>query len=430
MKKSLKNVDKTIATARTIFVPEFEDFYYPDQEAYLRDVFTCPEQTIIYKAARQSGKTFLTALAATIYMVSGHTVIFAYPKQNQGEDIMTTNVKKFLKAYIKNRKLKESFIVENSVRRIILSNGGKMTVVSTGSDRVDGYTSDLTVIDEGQSHNWEDLHEKVIPFTNVSRQVGLEKGLPYRGRIIILGRGGAKGSFIEKEWVGNPIAHKILMDAGRICQQWPSYKSVVDAAEAASPHHIFRSNYFCDPLPSEGSDIFSNIKVEDRHIMSFPRIGIDWGKRRDTTVGVALYEMDNELYIQDIKIINLPSYTACAQGLKLWMDEFEWNEDFLYPELNGVGDAAIEILQPILGVTIMDKGAFINEDTKHNAILKLMHSSEKGRIVVANEKIKQALLGLTYKINEKSGKMKADHSDVLSALIMAVPDTLFKAHTL
>ena len=413
--------DKIITFARKNFSPYFRDFLFPIQQKYFRAAFESSAPVIVLKASRQTMKSFISALIAAIFIVKGRKVVVVAPTYRQSDDVIISHISSFLEAYRnKKNETKSSFYLIDNVYKKVLRKGGKMTAVTASPHALtDGLTCDLLIIDEAQDIQVDVVKERVQPFVIKARQEALATGKNYLGKILVLGRGGPLNSYIEKE-SGRPDALVLKFTADDIIAEWPTYKEVVREMKIGTPEHIFRANFFCEALPGESNILFPKIIVENKNQKNNPYFGIDWG-RKDMTVGVALFLMGDEYYIEDVHIAIGGGYREMAASLRGWIDEFNWTPENIVAETNGVGDAALEILCTELGEEIIDKGRFITAGEKHKTCVKLLSKSEKGNFIVSSEKIKNYLSKITFKYDEKSRFIKPEHNDVLSALIMAVP---------
>ena len=417
----MTNIDKIIEYAKKNFTPVFRDFLFPLQEEYFRCIFEREEPVIVLKAARQSMKSFITALICAIFIIKGKKVVIVAPTFRQTGEVITSHISALLEANRKRRKIsrKKYYKINNVNKKVIYNNGAMVAFTANPTALQDGITCDLLIVDEAQDIETEVVKERLQPFILRARQRAIKEKQWHLGKIIVLGRGGLRSSYIETE-SHRTDALSLKYTADDICNEFPAYATTLNEMAANTPDHIFRANFYCECLPSDATHIFSTIIVEDKRMKEFPHIGIDYGLV-DKTVGVALFEIDGGFYIQDVKICTFMTYEENAAQLKTWIDNFDWNEKYIHPELNGVGDAATEILQRHLGVRVIDQGIRVTAQEKHSKIVRLITASESGKFWVANEKIKNMLMSLTYKYNEKTRLISPEHSDVISALIMAIP---------
>ncbi len=375
----------------------------------------------ILQAARQSGKTFITALIITAYIVCGCRVIILLPTLKQGSRLIFRQVRMNIKALEKffpaalSHNPRGSDEEASNQGEILCANGGQCIVLSSdeGANR-EGYTCDLVVIDEAHKAKPIILAD-ISPTLNVARETG-------RDRMILLGIGGYRRSLITTARTERGFVQWIC-DYIEILKSYPAFQNVIDEERLSLTEEEFDQQYGCkdvaageryifvDELPSE-FELPTGYAPDPLHYF-----GIDIAKVRDSTLCAHV-----ELYA-DIVVIGeyfeqgRVNYFEIALNVVGFIIRFPVVMKNIVIELNGPGHGFLDIIERVWGPR--PGGITMTERRKHRIIVCMQKLAQEGRLIVTDKNMRQELDALTMVVDE-FGKVKYEHSDHLSAVICAL----------
>lgn len=377
----------------------------------------------ILQAARQSGKTFLTALIITAYVVCGCRVIILLPTLKQGSRLIFRQVRlnikhleKFFPAALSHNPRGSDEEASNQ-GEILCANGGQVVVLSSDEfANREGYTCDLVVIDEAHKAKPIVLAD-ISPTLNVARETKQD-------RTILLGIGGFRRSLITTARTERGFVQKIF-DCWEILKSYPPFQNVIDEERETLTEIEFQQQYECKDVASGEMLIFPVALLKafvlprgyDKTPQNF--FGIDVGKIRNMTLCVHVEKFNDVVVVGDYFEQGRVSYFIIAANVIGFMMRFPIELKNIIVELNGPGHGFLDIIERVWN-GVRPPGITMNAKRKHRIIVAMQKLAEEGKLVVTNKVMRQELESLTMELDDFGNVKKYEHSDHLSALICAL----------
>lgn len=386
-------------------------------------VFLLSNRKCILQAARQSGKTFLTALIITAYVVCGCRVIILLPTLKQGSRLIFRQVRlnvkyleKFFPAALSHNPRGSDDEASNQ-GEILCANGGQVVVLSSdeGANR-EGYTADLVVIDEAHKAKPIVLAD-ISPTLNVARETGQD-------RTILLGIGGFRRSLVTTARTERGFVQRII-DCWEIIKSHPAFQNVVDEERETLTEIEFQQQYECKDVAS-GEMLLFPIPLKKELVL--PRgygktpvhfCGIDVGKIRNVTLCVHVEKYNDIVVVGEYFEQGRVNYFIIAKNVINFMMQFPIELKNIIVELNGPGYGFLDIIQRVW-MGVRPGGIVMTDRRKHRIIVAMQKLAEEGRLVVTDRVMRQELECLTMELDDLGNVKKVEHSDHLSAVICAL----------
>ena len=365
---------------------------------------------------RGSGKSFVLGLLG--YFLArrlGWTIIITAPTIAQTWAIMEW-VHWAKAKMLATRKKRISAAYDNRYE-LILRNGGKVVCLS-GKEytNVQGKHGHVVIVDEKQDMLATVVSESFLPM------LGNTNGI-----LILAGVGGDPTS--AGEIIGKTAEYRTRYPWQKHIKFDPTYKNIVMKAKKIMLPEEFMAHYECKPLDISNKMLVPRLipykEPLDREPESIT-IGIDWGKRVDLSVITVRKLISGASYLSDWFIARGP-YDEQIIDIIEFLQLHEY--DAVFPETNGVGDAAVDLLLASIKETSLS-GIYpilVNQDWKNRFARKIHSESSNGRLYY-NEEHEHAdmflkeIQGVTYTCNINRN-ITLDHSDFLSSLFLTFEES-------
>lgn len=296
-------------------------------------------------------------------------------------------------------------------------------------------TAHIVLVDEGQDVPHFPVYGDVSPMRSGTT-----------GIVVALGIGGTTDSFIEKLW---DVPGNFLVEVAwpEVVKERPHYRLTVETDRQNMLPWEFRANYEVARITNNsallideivdwdeafpGMDFDPNPETNKAAASWMLEAGIDWGRKFDTSVGIAkAYLPDEDIHVlYGFDFYQQVGWTVQSKGLAEWLGVLPYHR--VRPEQNHVGDPMEEMLYkdleeadlitPETYVPIFSSG-----DAKSAALRELAILAMKRKLYVVHRKkwdpkgMGQRLIAdlkavtITHDVRDK---MKPSHSDSLSALL-------------
>lgn len=384
---------------------------------------------VIVKQCRQSGKTVPTGLwLAFMIIVLRCQVVMVAPK--------TSKTKKIARYVISVMRMAGEPMPADGIGEARFSDEAGFVCLSgqVEAER-ESDTAHIVLVDEAQDVAHHPVYGDLSPMRSGTT-----------GIVVALGIGGVAESFIEKQWDGRGNL-RVEVAWPEVVAQRPHYNLTVETDRAEMLPWEFRAHYEVARITNNSALLFEHIiDWED----AFPGrefildhtinkdaagwqldVGIDWGRKYDTSVGIAKAYLPKE----DIHVLygfdmyQQLGWTHQSLGLRDWLKEVPF--DMVRPETNNVGDPMEEILYKDLeAAKIVNPSSyapvFSTAEEKMKALREVAILSMKRKIYWVRAKqydpkgcgprIIADLKGVTIS-HDLRDKMKPSHSDALSAML-------------
>lgn len=374
--------------------------------------------TVVIKAARQSGKSFIASVIATAYLMLGENVIIALPTLTQGTRLIFNQVRKNLMRLQRYKELYPAlrFVINNQYN-LELANGAKIFVLSTSEHaNREGYTASLLIIDEAHQAESSVL-EELSPILNIAREDDKDK-------IILLGIGGFKKKLIEIA-VSEMGFKQVICDCYEVAEDYPPYQKIIDKDRKILTEEAFKVHYECKQVMIGATQIIDNIRLVEP-ISGFKHCihGIDVGgtsEHSDYTVVIRL-EKNDKYELNIVSMLKMRNVKALKESdiLVDYINQVDRWPGAVGIEVNGIGSKLRDIIQvKIPDIVSVHMSNVKYQGKKYQLINQLQKLCIDGKITTSDKKIKDELESLSVEIND-DGVIKYEHSDILSALIIAL----------
>lgn len=368
------------------------------------------------------GKTHLDALTATAFLVHGGSVIQAMPTMAQGKTILFRDTSGMVNA-IKERLPRGAMRVETDTKtEKSYSNGAKFQLVSVEQMKdeehpPEGYRAELIIIDEGHRAT-----EKILgictPMLFWARKAGVAK-------LLISGVGGHRLSLIEAMKKKGYTVARATPDM--ILQADPSFQKVFDEFKGELTDIEYRQHILCEQVSEGMQKMFGPIlHAEPLSPVDIPKFGenilfgIDVGRSSDRTCIAVLRRRAGYTDLIGTYYTTGPFTTRENNGQDVrifsYIDQHLYNPGNIAIEVNGLGYGLWDILKKDMFIAI--QGVPLTYKLKRQLVDMLTRDIREGIFRCEQQKDIDELEGLEFEINE-TGKYKWDHSDLLSAILMA-----------
>jgi hypothetical protein len=365
---------------------------------------------VIYQAYRRSGKTFIVAVIAAIYIIEGRGVIVGSPTLSQSSRILYAEIVDMVDTLFEL--LGGVKKIRDSLTYTTWSNGGMILALTANikSNQQEGYGAALLLIDEAHR-----IDPDILPILLPMIDDAVEDSI---GKCILLGIGGHRTSLIElqkekKGWTKYKYPASEEPD--------PSKQVIFDKAKDNHSDIWYNQHYECMPC-QEGQrlcfpsipvriDISKNIGLGIRAINYF---GIDVGKV-DETVVVVGEKVGEIVNVIDHFSMTGTDHIPIAKAVYHFINtNYTWSDERIAVEYNAVGGYFLDTLHS-LG---MYAGSITSTETfKDGAWHKANKMMEKERLGIDDQKMYIELSNMSYSI-KKNGHMDFDHNDYFSAFTM------------
>ena len=375
------------------------------------------EMVIIQGPRQATGKSYCVALVAVVFLILGYRVIVAMPSLRQGSRILLRRIESWmlvLEPAFGLRRTKDDALEK------AWNNGAGLMALSTNEAAekgVQGYTGALLIIDEAHEASME-LYGAIRPLVSVALRAGY-------GKVLASGVGGPLTSPIE-QLKSTGDFYISFWDDERILARDPSWSGEFAAARRQLSPDDYDKYYRCLPSTAGIRLLFPGGVPP----LAEPRLdggwdpvnayGIDVGKRRDYTVvrRVQRYGECRNLLEPKLRLTGT-KYPEQARQIKSWIKPQPHDVARIYVELPGPGDGLVDIFNdPERPVWWGIQGMPITYDLKKYLIGNLERDMRRGVFGVESEQDQRMLGALTMEVDDK-GKYAWEHSDELSALLMA-----------
>lgn len=203
-------------------------------------------------------------------------------------------------------------------------------------------------------------------------------------------------------------------------------EKVIPARRLCLPEQ-FAAHYEAQPLDTSSNILIPHINFYSGDLKGgYVRVGVDWGKRRDTSAATVVQTIDNVSYITEW-LIPTGTYDEQMDKLTHWL-KYDIEYDEVIAEDVGVGDSATDFLIRYMrdsksgpsgirghGVSAKwksDQAIMINKMAGNHTLLY-----NKDHTLA--EMFYKEITSIGYKIND-SNLCKTDHSDFLSSLMLGM----------
>lgn len=368
----------------------------------------------VLKMPRQTGKTWVAAVVAVAYLMRGKDVLVAYPTLIQGHKLLLSSIAWIL------RRLGIGLVKFNSLG-IELSSGPRVHVVTTHESAVsvEGYTVGLLIVDESHRAQPGKLGE-MAPALKVAYETG-------EATVLLLGVKGIRQSLIEVAWRERAF-NLIHIKPDEILSVFPGYQVALDAFHKILSDEEYAAQILCEGEVSNRS-IFHNITEPLPEFMvgkPYTRgLGYDIGQIQDATIGslLRIYPSNETPHVVIFETQRYKGkYTQQGEDIKDYIHQNGLRQSPVCFETNGIGRGLYDIVShvakdeeyPIESVT----GFTCTARSKVNVVKWLQWLDRDHCLHCVDEPMLNALDGLEEHRTDE-GKMKYDHSDYLSSLIVA-----------
>jgi hypothetical protein len=372
-------------------------------------------KTSVLKMPRQTGKSWSSAVVACAYLMAGIDVMVAYPTLNQGYRLLLSRIAEILRACgVK--------LTRFSQNGITLSNGARVHVVTTNDKATsnEGYTVGCLIIDEAHRCSKEKFAD-MFP----SLKVYMEKD---QHTIILCGIRGQRDSIIEIAWRDREFKLIHIMP-DEIVNKCPSYQISLDQFKINLSPEEYNEQILCE-FTKGISQIFHNLNEPvPEHCLRQQYtdvIGVDVGQKVDATIVTWLryYPSNTTPHVRIIKTMRLTDrYDVQGEKIINFIRENNLINCPIGIEVNGVGRGLYDIVckldDNLIEQPISNVNGFVCTARSKANIIKWLQSIDRDRALHIDDKaVFNSLDGLQEKRTDE-GKMKYDHSDYLSSLIVA-----------
>lgn len=374
---------------------------------------------VILQGPRQAtGKSYLAALLAVIYILLGFRVVVAMPSLRQGSRILLRRIKRWMEVLEPQFGLKR---IKDDELEVEWQNGGGLMALSTNEAAgkgAQGYTCALLLIDEGHEAP-QDMFGIYRALVKVAMRAGY-------GKIVILGVGGPADSLIEFQKTTGEYELEFWNDE-KIIALDPSWDAEfkADLAEL-SPEDYDKFNR-CLPVRAGGRLVFGALpeKINLNAILTVKLmppphwvLAMDVGKRVDETVLYASRVRGTMLQVEQVFRWRGTDYVKQVDEIEDVVGRFPHAMHDLGVEVNGPGEPVADIMEArasLRGLTriyttdnkpIFQKSLWIKD---------LQKCARYGHIAVADPTARGTLEKLSYEIKD-DGRYDWPHDDDLSAL--------------
>lgn len=381
------------------------------------------DSDVIIQGPRQAmGKTHLGALIAAGYLIAGGSVIQGMPTLQQGKTLlfrrtsqMVTNIKARLPRGV--MRVETDTTTEKSY-----SNGATFQLVSAEQMKdkdhpPEGYTCDCLIIDEGHRAT-EEILGICLPFLFHAKREGTDK-------TVILGVGGHRLSLIEAMKKKGFSPKRVTPDI--ITAADPTYQVVFDDFKQKLTDTEYRQHILCEQVSEGMQKMFGPIlAAEPLAPVDIPKFGenilfgIDVGRSSDRTCIAVLRRRAGYTDLIGTYYTTGPFTTRENNGQDVrifsYIDQHLYNPGNIAIEVNGLGYGLWDILKKDMFIAI--QGVPLTYKLKRQLVDMLTRDIREGIFRCEQQKDIDELEGLEFEINE-TGKYKWEHSDLLSAILMA-----------
>lgn len=392
----------------------------------------CESVQVILQGCRQAaGKTHITSRYCALCIIMGICVIIAMPTMKQAKSILFRRIASVVATVQKLTGIRELLPTESDTKtEKIYGNGAELLALSL--DKVaekEGYTTQVLVLDESQTTD-RGVLGVFLPFIAVAKK-------ERRAKTILLGRGGHEKSLIE-EMKGEGFA-LVRITPTEILPYDPSWEYVFDEFKRDLSEEDYRQHILCETVSPGQHTIFpfisAAVPIPLETASKWPaaqnNFGIDVGRTSDRTCVAVLQSHCGYIDLVDVYYDTGPFTTLTEQGKEngqcvrvyAFIEQFPYRPGDMAIEINGLGVGLYDILiaryfHNIQGVHLL--GATKKDGGMKKALINLLQKyCRDGIFRCANPEWMDELVRLQFEITDE-GKYKWGHSDLLSAILMAL----------
>lgn len=271
---------------------------------------------------RQSGKSFILGLVSYfLAYAKGWDIVITAPRLEQTWHIMRHT-------HRAQGRIGAKTLFDNKYS-ISLRGRGSVTCLS-GSEtaHVEGSSAHVVIIDEHQDLMAEYIAEAFLPMLSWTE-----------GLLWSCGIGGGPGSVAERR----DVDFSWVLPWERVVEVKPGYRRLVDVARREQLPEQFAAHYGCLPLDISSKLLVPTIQPYDTAWgKAKTTVGIDWGKRIDSSVATVVDRVGDRAYITGW-LVPTGSYDEQVSQLARWLKN-DVDYDAIVSEANGVGDGNTDFL--------------------------------------------------------------------------------------
>jgi hypothetical protein len=367
----------------------------------------------VLKMPRQTGKTWCAAVIACAYLLLRVDVMVAYPTLIQGHKLLLTRIVEILRAC-------RIGVVRFNTHGIELANGARVHVVSTNEQTTsnEGFTVGCLIVDEAHKCSQEKFKD-MLP----SLKIFLERGW---ATVILCGIQGARQSMIEVAYRerGFKLEH---IKTPEILAKYPGYQVSLDVFKQMLSPEEYAEQIDCVHLGGLRSIFHHLLTPLPAHCLRqqyIDVVGVDVGQQVDATLvsWLKYYPSGQTPHIEIFQTMRLTDkYPIQGKKILAFLRANDLQRAPVGFEINGIGRGLYDIVSaqdkydedPISNVQ-----GFVCTARSKAGVIKWLQSIDRARCLHATDE--QMYLALETLEEEKTpeGKMKYDHSDHLSSLIV------------
>ena len=365
--------------------------------------------TILQGPRQATGKSEIASNLITRHVVAGMPTVIGCATKSQSMRIITRRADRKCYNILEKAGLKR--VVDNTGEFVYPHGGACLSLsASKSAKEKEGYTAEFVVIDEGHNAD-EETMKFYMPFIARAMREG-------RGKIMVLGVGGHKHSLIES-LKDKPGWQSMKVTPEECVAHDERWQGVFDEFRATLTPSEYQQHIECLPVAAGTAFIFEDVPTGNKAYVAQwePQwsFGIDVGFY-DYTVCTVVGRVRDYYWVEDFLALEQVKYDDQARQLYEYINRYFYHPHRICVELNGVGRTLHQLLERYIpGIT----GATINDKSKAAYIETAQAMFRAGRLTVDNEAFRAKLEPLTMDIDEW-GKIKYEHSDYLSSLLMAV----------
>ena len=400
---------------------------YPEQVEIIK---TALENSYTYILAhRQMGKSTAISVLALWFAINNansNVLVFA-PSREQAIQII---YRKIRDAVENNEKLL-SFVADNAGKPFItkdlirFQNGSQIKCFSTDrTANIRGWSGNFIILDESQDIADDVFYQKIMPMITAQKnpkviQIGtplLKKNSTHFYASYLEGKSGGKWKVLEYPVWKTTISKK---NKDRILE-----------LKRLMPENEFKAEFELAWIRDENSYFSSSLvesSVEDYKIptpvQGVAYVGIDFGKKADSTVVLVGDYRDQDVYIVDYLEIKDVPFNVQVQEIKKFLSKY--NPVLVAVDSTGLGESLKDFLVQELPYQI--EPVIFSQQNKANVLypkIRLALTNKRLHIPSSLEQLVSQLLSLRYTYSSTGGLRihaeKGAHDDYVDALALVL----------
>jgi hypothetical protein len=377
------------------------------------DFFFANDMMILHMS-RQTGKSYLASVLCAVYVLCGLTVVIAFPTLKGGKGVLLLEVQNRLKSLSRYFPSLLSML-KNNQDGILCANGGRVVILTTSKEAKSnvGFSASLIIIDEAHKSPkeiWNDIYP--ITFAQDDSNV----------RVILSGVGGYQDSLISAMKKQN---FSVLTITGEdIAKLYPPYRLKIAKAKQFMTAEQYDSEILCKDIRSGQRMIFDEISdhldenVKKSRPLKYAGIDVGWSGDETIVTIMDVYAGGNE--IVDYMTVK-GDWDHQAYEIVQFLRGKQVPEPYTMIERNAIGHALILAMEKYS----CNYNSFqITDISKRYLINMARLSFMKNELAVVPDFYRNHLLSLSVTL-QNDGKIKWDHSDYLSSLLMTICNLIY-----